>query len=252
MANVGGPPPFQYPNRKAAEDFLRPVVGDAANNLAFDLRTKEGRAVKRLIDDALTQRDKNLGYLGVDKYIDAANFNTTQAQAPYQMDVPVFTISEIPTSSTNYSRPRTVAAGYDPDTQTMTVVFRDGTFYNYYQVSQSEWEAFHGSYSKGKPWLNKGFVNGNQKVDGLFIGKPRGPATDEGSVNPQIRAALYRVSRATQQVRPPRAAHTATQKAPVFQHGTNTPAGTIKGKKRQTQSSYRKQYGVQKTTKGKP
>jgi hypothetical protein len=30
----------------------------------------------------------------------------------------------------------------------MTVVFRDGTFYNYYQVTPGEWEAFHASYSK--------------------------------------------------------------------------------------------------------
>jgi hypothetical protein len=111
-------------------------------------------------------------------------------------------ITDVPTSSTNYARPRTVAAGYDPSRQTMTVVFRDGTFYNYYEVSAQEWQAFSASYSKGSPWLNRGFPNGRQKTDGLFVSKPRGYA-DVSQVDPLIREQLYRVSRATQvSVRP--------------------------------------------------
>ena len=113
-------------------------------------------------------------------------------------------ITDIPTSSTNYSRPRTVAAGYDPDTLTMTVVFRDGTFYNYYDVKPGEWENFSASYSKGKPWLNRGFKNGMQKTDGLFIGKPRGVA-DVDSLPADIQEQLYRVSRAQQLYRKPKA-----------------------------------------------
>lgn len=111
-------------------------------------------------------------------------------------------ITDVPTSSTNYSRPRTVAAGYDPSRNTMTVVFRDGTFYNYYEVSPQEWQAFSASYSKGSPWLNRGYAKGRQKTDGLFVRKPRGYA-DVSQIDPRIREQLYRVSRATQvNVRP--------------------------------------------------
>jgi hypothetical protein len=108
-----------------------------------------------------------------------------------------FAETNIPTSSTNYSRPRTVAAGYDPERQTMTVVFRDGTFYNYYEVTPGEWRAFKASISKGNPWLNR--ANKNQGSDGLFVGKPRGQA-DVSNISPQVRELLYRVVR-TQQVR---------------------------------------------------
>lgn len=118
---------------------------------------------------------------------------------------PTFLISEVPTSSTNYSRPRTVAAGYNPNTNTMTVVFRDGTFYNYYDVSSGEWDAFHASFSKGKPWLNR--KNKKQAADGLFIHKPRGKA-DIADIDPRIVAELYRVARINQQVEKPRAGRT--------------------------------------------
>jgi len=113
---------------------------------------------------------------------------------------------DVPTSSTNYSRPRTVAAAWspsenDPMLGTMTVVFRDGTFYNYYKVTRSEWIAFQSSYSKGRPWLNRRSTSGKpgaQAVDGLFIDKERGPADPE-SVPAAIREQLYRVAR-TQQI----------------------------------------------------
>jgi hypothetical protein len=110
-------------------------------------------------------------------------------------------LTDVPTSSTNYSRPRTVAAGYDTETKTMTVVFRDGTFYNYYEVTAGEWQAFSASLSKGKPWLNR--RNSKQAMDGLFVGKPRGRA-DTASVPPAIREQLYRVARSQQIARPPR------------------------------------------------
>lgn len=112
-------------------------------------------------------------------------------------------LTDVPTSSTNYSRPRTVAAGWDPATNTMTVVFRDGTFYNYYEVTLGEWEAFHASFSKGAPWLNRGFSNGKQTADGLFINKPRGYA-DVSSLPANVQEQLYRVARANQLVKQPK------------------------------------------------
>jgi hypothetical protein len=125
-----------------------------------------------------------------------------------------FVQKDVPTSSTNYSRPRTVAAGYTPDPDypksdngTMTVVFRDGTFYNYYKVTHGEWQSFHASYSKGKPWLNRGKPGWKQTSDGLFVGKPRGNA-DMSQVLPEVREALYRVARATQLKKPPKPGRT--------------------------------------------
>lgn len=117
-------------------------------------------------------------------------------------------LTDIPTSSTNASRPRTVAAGYrlysgarrNPREQQlgkMTVMFRDGTIYNYYDVTPGEWQNFRNSISKGAPWLNKGFPDGKQKVDGLFVGKRRGPA-DLAGISESARSQIYRIARTAQ------------------------------------------------------
>lgn len=58
-------------------------------------------------------------------------------------------LTEVPTSTTNPARPRTVAAGYNHRSQTLTVVFRDGTWWNYYHVSAMIWKNFKNAYSKG-------------------------------------------------------------------------------------------------------
>jgi hypothetical protein len=55
-----------------------------------------------------------------------------------------------PTTSEDVNRPRTVAAAYEPDEHKLTVVFRDNTYYNYYEVTKDEWKDFKESYSKGK------------------------------------------------------------------------------------------------------
>lgn len=117
-------------------------------------------------------------------------------------------LTDIPTSSTDAGRPRTVAAGYrlyagarrnprDQQLGKMTVMFRDGTLYNYYDVTPGEWQNFRNSISKGAPWLNKGFPNGKQKVDGLFIGKRQGPA-DISAISDKARSDLYRIARTAQ------------------------------------------------------
>lgn len=94
-------------------------------------------------------------------------------------------ISVRPTSSSNPRRPRTVAAGYDPVRRVLTVIFRDGTFYNYYEVGQQMWESFRGAYSKGwyiKRWLDK---------------KPRGMA-DMSNVSARAMEAEIRINRTNQ------------------------------------------------------
>lgn len=94
-------------------------------------------------------------------------------------------LTDIPTSSLNASRPRTVAAGYDPDRKILTVVFRDGTVWNYDNVTPGEWENFHASISKGRPWLN----------DQLF---GRGYPADLTGLDPAVYAELYSKARIAQ------------------------------------------------------
>lgn len=53
------------------------------------------------------------------------------------------------TTSTNPKRPRTIKAGYDAKSQVMTVVFRDGTWWNYYDVPPYMWQGFILADSKG-------------------------------------------------------------------------------------------------------
>jgi hypothetical protein len=94
-------------------------------------------------------------------------------------------ITQRPTGTSNPRRPRTVAAGYDRDRKVLTLVFRDGTFYNYYDVSEYMWNSFKSLPSKGayiKRYLDK---------------KPRGEA-DLSYVTKEAQELVYRVSRTNQ------------------------------------------------------
>lgn len=96
-------------------------------------------------------------------------------------------LSLIPTATTNPDRPRTVAAGYDPARKALTVVFRDGTYYNYYSVTEDVWQEFKQAPSKGE------FIY-------LFLnGKPRGTANMAG-VDLAARQGAYRIARTGQWV----------------------------------------------------
>lgn len=213
MANVGIPPGGQFPSKGELNSVLSNFF-EGGKEFAVDRRTSYGKQAGRIYSDNLNSKD--LGFMGAGAYLDpksspvaagytAADDETISAAGG---DHSAFVQQDIPTSSTNYARPRTVAAGYDAERQTMTVVFRDGTFYNYYEVTQSEWDAFRASYSKGNPWLNK--ANKNQASDGLFVNKPRGDAGDMSKMGPEVRAALYRVARTFQQKAPPKAGRTTT------------------------------------------
>lgn len=56
----------------------------------------------------------------------------------------------LPTTSSNPSRPRTLKAGYDYAQQTLVVVFRDGTWWEYRNVPVAMWDGFKSAESKGK------------------------------------------------------------------------------------------------------
>lgn len=55
-----------------------------------------------------------------------------------------------PTKTTNAPRPRTLQAGYDRPSQTLSIIFRDGTSWNYYGVTYQMWTAFKASPSPGR------------------------------------------------------------------------------------------------------
>lgn len=96
-------------------------------------------------------------------------------------------ISLVPTSTINPDRPRTVAAGYDEKRAVLTVVFRDGTFYNYYDVDVATWQQFKQVQSKGR------FIASNLDY------QPRGTA-NMGKAPVHAREQLYRVARTGQLV----------------------------------------------------
>ena len=55
-----------------------------------------------------------------------------------------------PTPSINPPRPRTLAAGYDSQTKTLRVRFREGAMYGYYGVPPRVWQNFKRSKSPGR------------------------------------------------------------------------------------------------------
>jgi len=229
MANPGIPSGGQYPSK--AEMQRKSSLGsifEDVSGLSYDRRTRTGQTAGQVYasDDVLATEWLGTEYQGAGQYYKPDLYEATYDEDNIPDDQSTAfargSFVDVPTSSTNYSRPRTVAAAWKPDEKggkvgTMTVVFRDGTFYNYYQVTEGEWEGFHASFSKGRPWLNRRSNSGKpgaQAVDGLFISKPRGPADPE-SIPAEIREQLYRVSR-TQQIvssrylRPGKKTHTAT------------------------------------------
>ena len=127
--------------------------------------------------------------------IDPNNYN---ANLRMEGNLAASALSDIPTSSSDYSRPRTVAAGYDydeeSDTGTITVVFRDGTFWNYYAVPSSVWIKFHHEFSKG-PMLNR--KSSKQSMDGDLLSYENGPA-DLSKLSDKARETIYKAARTVQ------------------------------------------------------
>lgn len=57
---------------------------------------------------------------------------------------------QIQTRSTNPERPRTIAAGYDPENAILRVTFRNGITYEYLGPSPRQWSAFQRAPSPGQ------------------------------------------------------------------------------------------------------
>jgi hypothetical protein len=124
-----------------------------------------------------------------------SKLDTDRVYAPVQEAA---ALSDIPTSSSNFARPRTVAAGWkrkedDPNAGTLTVVFRDGTLWNYYDVPVDVWARFYAAYSKG-PMLNN--ATRNFGAGELVANYTNGPASID--LSDESMRTLYRIARTSQ------------------------------------------------------
>jgi KTSC domain len=134
---------------------------------------------------------------------DQVGYNNYGEEPDMQDEEPA-ELTVVPTSTINPERPRTVAAGYDKLEEKITVVFRDGTFYNYYEVSPTEWQRFKAVVSKGR------------YIMAYLDSKPRGDA-DVSGMSQTARRAFYQFSRAAQrhyQGRPDKYGKTPKPKKP--------------------------------------
>jgi hypothetical protein len=96
-------------------------------------------------------------------------------------------ILEAPTWTSNIHRPRTIAAGYDLQQEKLTIVFRDGTVWNYYDVPKEKWNQFHALHSKGL------------YIKNVLDGYDYGPASLTLIEQQDIRQEFY-INRVNQQV----------------------------------------------------
>jgi hypothetical protein len=81
-----------------------------------------------------------------------------------------------PTKTSDPSRPRTLMASYWRDEQVLQVTFRDGTAYNYYEVSQNEWRQLSGLRQDGQLSRAGGVASPGRMINRIFNNHPYGPA----------------------------------------------------------------------------
>jgi hypothetical protein len=77
------------------------------------------------------------------------------------------------TSSSNPSRPRTLSAGYDRANQVLTVLFREGQWWEYRGVPEEMWFGFRDAESKGKYLRSSGLDNWGDMGPADISGMPR-------------------------------------------------------------------------------
>ena len=152
-------------------------------------------------------------------------------------------LTDIPTSSTNAQRPRTVAAGYQlyagegnvPYEQRkgkLTVMFRDGTLYNFYDVSPEEWILFKGQLSKG-PMLNW------KPAPGFLLEKDHGPA-DLSQVSSAAQKTIQRIARTAQVRYAHGTAESVLKSSQARYAGQITPGGAQRAKRALRSKGYGK------------
>ena len=165
-------------------DYYAPVSYD---NLAASMK-KDGSIGKYTSFDKDRQQSRSRAFYEVIDFntdLDLpSNLRVPGYKGPqYEEDTSPADLTVVPTSTTNPKRPRTVAAGYDEEEEKLTVMFRDGTLYNYYEVDENEWKAFKANRSKGAI------------IAQMLDFTPRGEAD---SISGPAQKAFYRYSRGSQ------------------------------------------------------
>lgn len=167
---MGGDDPFKaIPESHTRRDFYESIMVHDDDSYVFNVP-----------DDRPGELDASPGY----RYSNLADEPQSFTGPGGESGAPA-PITEVPTSSINPEWPRTVAAGYDRNRQCLTVVFRDGTYYNYYGVTAGQWSNFQRARSKGR------FIK--TYLDAL----PRG-AADITQIPTDHRDAMYQAARTGQ------------------------------------------------------
>lgn len=196
-------------SRPSAQEMLRSITSNVFGDEFSGVPVTATKAEFKNMNDAWLDNDVSMDYYDPKKYDNLAGqtqaVDTQLSRQFYEVigvneyvpgyagpqneeDTSPAPLTLVPTSTTNPQRPRTVAAGYDEDEEKLTVMFRDGTLYNYYEVDASEWAAFKANRSKGAI------------IYRMLDFKPRGYA-DESSMSKGAREAFYRYSRGVQVVK---------------------------------------------------
>lgn len=82
---------------------------------------------------------------------------------PYPSE-PDIVLDYQPTKSSNPPRPRTTAMGYDSDSQTLRIQFRDGAVYDYFNVTEEQYAQISKTWSPGK-WMNRNLLNDYTRLE---------------------------------------------------------------------------------------
>jgi hypothetical protein len=138
------------------------LLSDPSQQMTDDERYN--RMIQLTIEDAGTKENQIAGEIRTPDYA-----RNGSVWAP---------LTQVPTTTSDPDRPRTIGAGYDVTRYILTVQFRDNTLYNYYDVPPHIWDQFRGSPSKGKymqreldQWPEKGPVSGHSEK--YYAGKAR-------------------------------------------------------------------------------
>jgi hypothetical protein len=132
-------------------------------------RDARGRAMSSGADKAkairkgLQETERSSTRTGISRAVDTASQKLAQSEArqtasPEYLDAQARAragddsdlMPYQPTPSINPPRPRTRAAGYDRESQVLTVRFREGRVYDYYDVPANVWRNFRRVKSPGK------------------------------------------------------------------------------------------------------
>jgi len=182
-----------YAPEEIADNFYDPIVTE---NAATVFQNPYNNLSPYEVDpsgdpDLETNSIRLYGLLtGNEEALESANFVNFY---PAQFDEDDNEYTEIPTATSNPQKPRTLAAAYDKDSMKLTVVFFDSTVYNYYAVSEDEWNDFKNAQGKNK---TAGQASKGWYIKDNLDSKPRGMANlsldiaENGNLSDETKQAL--------------------------------------------------------------